>query len=127
MPQLQKVKICQHVLHGPLGNLLALYTCKNTFTSPKAEGVDDAVEAGMGGSLVGGGGGGGVTWALAIPGGGVGGASGWLALEAASADAPAVPGGGVGGGGGWLAPEAAPWDATRNSNLCLPWRFVLPV
>jgi len=98
-----------------------------TFPSTKAEGVDDAVEAGVGSSLVGGGGGGGVTWALAIPGGGVGGAGGWLALEAASADALAVPGGGVGGGGGWLAPEAAPGDATRNSNLCLPWRFVLPV
>ena len=28
MPQLQKIKICQHILHGPLGNLLAWYACK---------------------------------------------------------------------------------------------------
>ena len=59
--------------------------------------------------------------ALAVLGGGVGGAGGWPALEAASADALAVPGDGGGGGGGWLAPEAAPGDTTRNSNLCLPW------
>ena len=52
--------------------------------------------------------------------------AGWRS-KAASADALAVPGGGVGGGGGWLAPEAAPGGATRNPNLCLPWRFVLPV
>ena len=47
---------CQHILHGPLGNLLAWYACK-ALTLPTAEGVDDAVEASMGGSLVGGGGG----------------------------------------------------------------------
>ncbi|MFM7987828.1 MAG: hypothetical protein ACKPKO_51800, partial [Candidatus Fonsibacter sp.] len=125
MTQLQNVHICQHILHAPQGNILAWYACIQHSLCHTTEGLDDAAEASAGGALVGGGGG--VTSALAVHGGGVDGAGGWLALATAPADALAAPSDGVGGGGRWLAPVAAPGDATRNSNLCLPWRCVFPV
>ncbi len=46
MPQLQTIQIGQRILHAALGNLFD-WSAKS-FASPREEGVDDAVEAGMG-------------------------------------------------------------------------------